>query len=76
MREKFIREHVKTEGSVLAQEAKERMSEACQRGVAAQLLKSIGGLASTALPAPGAQARAPSECGDDAAMEAQAAMEP
>ena len=76
IREKFIQEHGKTEGSVLAQEAMERISVACQRGVAAQLLKSIGGLAPTALPAPGAQARAPSECGDDAAMEAQAAMEP
>ena len=42
IREKFTQEHEKTEGSVLAQEAMERISVACQRGVAAQLLKSIG----------------------------------
>ena len=73
IREKLIQEHGKTEGGVLAQEAMERISVACQRGVAAQLLKSIGGLRSTTPSAQRAQAKAPSECGGDA--EQEAAME-
>ena len=43
IRERPAQEHGKTEGSRLAQEATERLSVACQRGVSTQLLQAIAG---------------------------------
>ena len=41
--EKLCQAHGKTEGQVLAQEAAQRISVACQRAVAAQLMRSLAG---------------------------------
>ena len=41
IQEKLCKAHGKTEGQILAQEAAQRVSVACQRAVAAQLLRSL-----------------------------------
>ena len=63
VREKLLQQHGDAEGKTLANEAVQRISVACQRAVAGQLLKSMGGLwvAPSARPFEGA----PSEGGEE-----------
>ena len=75
IRERLLKDNGKTEGGVLAKEAMERISVACQRSVAAQLLKSIGGLTSNEAAGPRAPTTAPSEQGESPAADEAAAME-
>ena len=73
IREKLCQAHGKTEGHVLAQEAAQRISVACQRAVAAQLMRSVAGQAPL-MPVHAGGSAAPSELGED--IVAEAAMEP
>ena len=75
IRERLLKENGRTEGGVLAQEAMERISVSCQRSVAAQLLKSIGGLDCSEPPCPRAATTAPSEQGESRTAEEGAAMD-
>ena len=73
IQEKLCQAHGKTEGQVLAREAAQRISVACQRAVAAQLMRSLAGQ-STQKPAHADGASDPIECGEDAV--ADMVMEP
>ena len=57
----------------MAQEAAQRISVACQRAVAAQLMRSVAGQAPL-MPVHAGGSAAPSELGED--IVAEAAMEP